>query len=152
MLSLNVVSAHYIQKPDDERTFYRFEVAWDSSLHNSHLLNRVTPPKEWIYLTITCYIEIDNFLQPACITKDLSLVFYARDARVNLRSLKSLLTGGIYKPSDGNKVSCVYRLTVKQAAESTSPGKSKYIHFLVLKQMNEFIECGMILFLDFFLL
>ena len=123
VLSLNVISSHYIQKQDDERTFYRFEVAWDSSLHNSHLLNRITPTKDWIYITITCYIEIDNFVQPACITKDLSLVFYARDARVILpRSLKSLIYGGINKPTDANKVSGVYRMTVKQAADSTSPG------------------------------
>ncbi|CAF0730672.1 unnamed protein product [Brachionus calyciflorus] len=123
VLSLNVISSHYIQKPDDERTFYRFEVAWDSSLHNSHLLNRVTPPKDWIYLTITCYIEIDNFVQPACITKDLSLIFYPRDARVNLqRSLKNLIYGGMYKSPDANKVTGIYKMTVKQAADSTSPG------------------------------
>ena len=66
------------------RTFYRFEVAWDSSLHNSALLNRVTAAKDWIYVTITCYLDIENCVQPACITKDLSLIFHPRDARVNL--------------------------------------------------------------------
>ncbi len=124
VLSLNVVSSYYVHKPDDERTFYRFEISWDSSMHNSTLLNRVTPSKDWIYITITCYLEIENFVQPACITKDLSLIFYARDARVTLpRSLRSLIYGGIYRSTDANKVSGVYRLTVKQAAESgASPG------------------------------
>lgn len=92
-------------------------------MHNSTLLNRVTPSKDWIYITLTCYIEIEDFVQPACITKDLSLIFYARDARITLpRSLRSLIYGGINKPNDSNKVSGVYRLTVKQAADSSSPG------------------------------
>ena len=38
------------------------------------------------------------------------------------RSLRSLIYGGIYKPNDANKVSGIYRLTVKQAADSGSPG------------------------------
>ena len=97
-----------MQRPNDERTFFRFEVAWDSSLHNSTLLNRVTPSKEWIYITLTCYIELENFVQPACITKDLSLIFYARDARTTVpRSLRSfLIYGGITssgKSGDSNK-------------------------------------------------
>ncbi len=124
MLSLSVISSKYIQKQDDERTYFQFEVAWDSSMHNSVLLNRVTPGKDWIYTTITCYIEMENFIHPACITKDLSLVFFARDARATLpRSLRSFFDGGSYKSPDSNKVSGVYRLIVKQAADSSgSPG------------------------------
>jgi kinesin family protein 1 len=129
VLSLNVISSYYIQNPDDERTFFRFEVAWDSSLHNSVLLNRVTPAKDWIYITITSYIDMENFVQPACITKDLSLIFYARDARVTLpRSLRSLLYGPTYKSSDSNKISGVYKLTVKQAAaDPASPGAHRRV-------------------------
>ncbi len=37
----------------DSRAFYRFEAAWDSSLHNSLLLNRVTPAGEHIYFTMS---------------------------------------------------------------------------------------------------
>jgi kinesin family protein 1 len=66
---------------------------------------------------------MENFVQPACITKDLCLVFYARDARVSLpRSLRSLIYGGTYKSNDANKVSGLYKLAVKQAADSSSPG------------------------------
>jgi kinesin family protein 1 len=125
VLSLNVVSSHYIQRPDDERTFFRFEVAWDSSLHNSTLLNRVTPAKDWIYITVTCYVEMENFAQPACVTKDLCLVLYPRDAtRVNLtQSIRSFIYGSAPKSEkDANKVSGIYRLTVKHAADSASPG------------------------------
>jgi len=45
------------------RTFYRFEAVWDSSLHNSLLLNRVTPYGEKIYMTLSAYLEVslDSF-------------------------------------------------------------------------------------------
>ena len=124
MLSLNVISSRYIQKQDDERTYFQFEVAWDSSLHNSVLLNRVTPAKDCICITITCYIELENFFQPACIAKDFSLVFFARDTRATLpRSLRSFFDGGSYKSTDSNKISAVYRMTVKQAVDTGgSPG------------------------------
>ena len=42
----------------DDRVFFRFEAAWDSSLHNSLLLNRVTPAGETIYMTISAYLEV----------------------------------------------------------------------------------------------
>lgn len=40
------------------RAFYRFEAAWDSSMHNSLLLNRVTPYGEKIYMTLSAYLEV----------------------------------------------------------------------------------------------
>ena len=39
-------------------TMFRFEAAWDSSLHNSLLLNRVTPSGETVYMTISAYLEV----------------------------------------------------------------------------------------------
>jgi hypothetical protein len=46
----------------DDRTMFRFEAAWDSSLHNSLLLNRVTPSGETIYITISAYLEVPTFI------------------------------------------------------------------------------------------
>ena len=46
----------------DDRVFFRFEAAWDSSLHNSLLLNRVTPAGETIYMTISAYLEVSRSL------------------------------------------------------------------------------------------
>lgn len=42
------------------RTFYHFEAAWDSSMHNSLLLNRVTPYGEKIYMTLSAYLEVTH--------------------------------------------------------------------------------------------
>ena len=45
VLSLGLFPGEYLdrQVAGEDRTMFRFEAAWDSSLHNSLLLNRVTP-------------------------------------------------------------------------------------------------------------
>ena len=57
IISLGLFAGEYIEKTDT-RHAYRFEAAWDTSLHNSLLLNRVTPYGERIYLTISSYLEV----------------------------------------------------------------------------------------------
>ena len=39
-VSLNVLSPQVQSHPDENKSVFRFEAAWDSSLHNSILLNR----------------------------------------------------------------------------------------------------------------
>ncbi|TRZ03736.1 hypothetical protein DNTS_009734, partial [Danionella cerebrum] len=71
VLSLNIISAKNLKSShNSSRTFYRFEAVWDSSLHNSLLLNRVTPYGEKIFMTLSAYLELDHCIQPAIITKD----------------------------------------------------------------------------------
>lgn len=57
------------------RTFYRFEAAWDSSMHNSLLLNRVTPYGEKIYITLSAYLAVK---QPQFFNKYTSAVKLAQ--------------------------------------------------------------------------
>uniref|UniRef100_A0A8D2LAU1 plus-end-directed kinesin ATPase n=1 Tax=Varanus komodoensis TaxID=61221 RepID=A0A8D2LAU1_VARKO len=101
ILSLNIISAKYLRiSHSSNRTFYRFEAVWDSSLHNSLLLNRVTPYGEKIYMTLSAYLELDHCIQPAVITKDVCMVFYSRDAKISPpRSLRSLFGSGYSNPS-----------------------------------------------------
>uniref|UniRef100_A0A2K5MWD0 plus-end-directed kinesin ATPase n=1 Tax=Cercocebus atys TaxID=9531 RepID=A0A2K5MWD0_CERAT len=103
ILSLNILSSGYIHPAQDDRvslgndtrTFYQFEAAWDSSMHNSLLLNRVTPYREKIYMTLSAYIEMENCTQPAVITKDFCMVFYSRDAKLPAsRSIRNLFGSG----------------------------------------------------------
>lgn len=42
VISLSLFPGQYLSKPDDERIFYRFEAVWDSTLHNSPSLNRLS--------------------------------------------------------------------------------------------------------------
>ncbi|XP_025833622.1 kinesin-like protein unc-104 isoform X4 [Agrilus planipennis] len=121
VLSLGLFPGEYLEIPGDNRTMFRFEAAWDSSLHNSPLLNRVTSPGEQIFMTISAYLELENCGRPAIITKDLSMVIYGRDARIGPRSLKHLFSGS-YRNAEANRLTGVYELLLRRANEAGSPG------------------------------
>ncbi|XP_051847698.1 kinesin-like protein KIF1A isoform X20 [Antechinus flavipes] len=126
ILSLNILSAGYVQPSQDDRTFYQFEAAWDSSMHNSLLLNRVTPYREKIYMTLSAYIEMENCTQPAVITKDFCMVFYSRDAKLPAsRSIRNLFGSGSLRASESNRVTGVYELSLCHVADAGSPGMQR---------------------------
>ncbi|XP_026010230.1 kinesin-like protein KIF1B isoform X10 [Astatotilapia calliptera] len=136
VLSLNIISAKNIKSShnnnrlsidkDIDRTFYRFEAVWDSSLHNSLLLNRVTPYGEKIYMTLSAYLELDHCIQPAIITKDICTVFYSRDAKISPpRSLKNLFGTGYSKTPDCNRVTGIYELSLCKMSDTGSPGMQR---------------------------
>ncbi|XP_056420667.1 kinesin-like protein KIF1A isoform X2 [Hyla sarda] len=143
ILSLNILSAGYrppeggdrqfldsdtpsSQSVRGTRTFYHFEVAWDSSMHNSLLLNRVTPYREKIYMTLSAYVEMENCTQPAVITKDFCMVFYSRDAKLPAcRSIRNLFGTGSLRASESNRVTGVYELSLCRVAENSSPGMQR---------------------------
>ncbi|XP_032478500.1 kinesin-like protein KIF1B isoform X5 [Phocoena sinus] len=127
ILSLNIISAKYLKSShNSSRTFYRFEAVWDSSLHNSLLLNRVTPNGEKIYMTLSAYLELDHCIQPAVITKDVCMVFYSRDAKISPpRSLRSLFGSGYSKSPDSNRVTGIYELSLCKMADTGSPGMQR---------------------------
>ncbi|XP_069992035.1 kinesin-like protein unc-104 isoform X7 [Penaeus vannamei] len=117
VLSLGLFPGEYLEYPGEDRTLFRFEAAWDSSLHNSVLLNRVTPHGEHVYMTISAYLELENNAQPAIITKDLCMVVYGRDSRTIPRSLRHLFSGS-YKNAEANRICGVYETVLKRAAEA----------------------------------
>nr|XP_036855624.1 kinesin-like protein KIF1B isoform X13 [Manis javanica] len=127
ILSLNIISAKYLKSShNSSRTFYRFEAVWDSSLHNSLLLNRVTPYGEKIYMTLSAYLELDHCTQPAVLTKDVCMVFYSRDAKTSPpRSLRSLFGSGYSKSPDSNRVTGIYELSLCKMADTGSPGMQR---------------------------
>ncbi|XP_058575125.1 kinesin-like protein KIF1B isoform X23 [Neofelis nebulosa] len=127
ILSLNIISAKYLKSShNSSRTFYRFEAVWDSSLHNSLLLNRVTPYGEKIFMTLSAYLELDHCIQPAVITKDVCMVFYSRDAKISPpRSLRSLFGSGYSKSPDSNRVTGIYELSLCKMADTGSPGMQR---------------------------
>ncbi|XP_029291331.1 LOW QUALITY PROTEIN: kinesin-like protein KIF1B [Cottoperca gobio] len=127
VLSLNIISAKNIKSShNSNRTFYRFEAVWDSSLHNSLLLNRVTPYGEKIYMTLSAYLELDHCIQPAIITKDICMVFYSRDAKISPpRSLRNLFGSGYSKSPDCNRVTGIYELSLCKMSDTGSPGMQR---------------------------
>ncbi|XP_027822753.1 kinesin-like protein KIF1A isoform X9 [Ovis aries] len=135
ILSLSILSSGYICPAQDDRqfldsdmprTFYQFEAAWDSSMHNSLLLNRVTPYREKIYMTLSAYIEMESCAQPAVITKDFCMVFYSRDAKLPAsRSIRNLFGSGSLRASESNRVTGVYELSLCHVADAGSPGMQR---------------------------
>ncbi|XP_017280686.1 kinesin-like protein KIF1A isoform X16 [Kryptolebias marmoratus] len=126
ILSLNILAAGYVRPLQDDRTFYRFEAAWDSSMHNSLLLNRVTPNGEKIYMTLSAYLEMENCTQPAVLTKDICMVFYSRDTKLSAsRSIRNLFGTGSLRAADGNRVTGVYEASLCHQADTGSPGMQR---------------------------
>uniref|UniRef100_A0A3Q1IC01 plus-end-directed kinesin ATPase n=1 Tax=Anabas testudineus TaxID=64144 RepID=A0A3Q1IC01_ANATE len=126
ILSLNILSSGYFWPKHDDKTFYRFEAAWDSSMHNSLLLNRVTPYGEKIYITLSAYLEMENCTQPTVITKDFCMVFYSRDTKLPAsRSIRNLFSTGCLRPSESNRVTGVYEITLCHVADNGSPGMQR---------------------------
>ncbi|XP_045079518.1 LOW QUALITY PROTEIN: kinesin-like protein KIF1A [Coregonus clupeaformis] len=135
ILSLNILSAGYVRPMQEDRqfldsdmprTFYRFEAAWDSAMHNSLLLNRVTPYGEKIYMTLSAYLEMENCTQPTVITKDFCMVFYSRDAKLPAsRSIRNLFGTGSLRAAEGNRVTGVYEVSLCHLADHGSPGMQR---------------------------
>ncbi|XP_065367274.1 kinesin-like protein unc-104 isoform X6 [Calliphora vicina] len=117
VLSLGLFPGEVLEVPGDDRSFFRFEAAWDSSLHNSALLNRVSQGGETVYITLSAYLELENCARPAIITKDLSMIIYGRDARTGPRSLKHLFSGQ-YRNPEANRLSGVYELSLRRASDA----------------------------------
>ncbi|XP_048831815.1 kinesin-like protein KIF1A isoform X2 [Brienomyrus brachyistius] len=135
ILSLNILSAGYICPMQDDRqfldsdmprTFFRFEAAWDSSMHNSLLLNRVTSYGEKIYMTLSAYLEMENCTQPAVINKDFCMVFYPRNAKTAAsRSIRNLFGSGNLKASESGRVTGVYEVCLCRLGDAGSPGMQR---------------------------
>uniref|UniRef100_A0A8K9WS73 plus-end-directed kinesin ATPase n=1 Tax=Oncorhynchus mykiss TaxID=8022 RepID=A0A8K9WS73_ONCMY len=138
ILSLNILSAGHVKPMQEDRffldsdmprTFYRFEAAWDSAMHNSLLLNRVTPYGEKIYMTLSAYLEMENCTQPTVITKDFCMVFYSRDAKLpasrSIRNLFAVSVIGLSHSLCSNRVTGVYEVSLCHLADHGSPGMQR---------------------------
>lgn len=133
IISLSLFFTEHLEPSDDGRERFRFEAAWDSSLHNSILLNRITPSSERVFLTMSAYLDIQHCSQPGILTKDLCMMIYGRDSRtiptlmvsshpgLSTRVLKDILTGS-YKNAESNHVMAIFELVLRRSLEAGSPG------------------------------
>ncbi|EUB57832.1 Kinesin-like protein unc-104 [Echinococcus granulosus] len=92
IFSLSVFPTHYLPPAGDDRTFYRFEAAWDSSLHGCGFLNRVTPKGHTVYVTMSCYVQLSCSLDPICITKDFAMIIFPRSSTITVPSSVEFLS------------------------------------------------------------
>ncbi|CAG07659.1 unnamed protein product [Tetraodon nigroviridis] len=123
---ITVTIAHEAGNDFEWKEVKELVIAWDSSMHNSLLLNRVTPYGEKIYITLSAYLEMENCTQPTVITKDFCMVFYSRDAKLPAsRSIRNLFSTGCLRPSESNRVTGVYEITLCHVADNGSPGMQR---------------------------
>lgn len=126
--SLAIFSGKYLKQPIDGRVVYRLEANWDTSLHNTTLLNRITPPNERVYLTVSIYIDLQGCCQPAVITKDFAVMIVERDSKTSrllnssaVHGLKSFFSGVPQRSERCNHMSSIYELSLHRATDYSSP-------------------------------
>ncbi|KAF8363756.1 unc-104 [Pristionchus pacificus] len=115
----------YLQFAHDDRIVFQFEGSWDSSLHRSDFLNKISNYGENIFVTISAYMEVDGCPQSAVITRDLCLFVQSRDSKFTKAAsqmFRSVRGGGISKHSEMNRVPGVYEMILWQSSGATSPG------------------------------
>jgi len=129
--SLMIFSGKYLKQPIDGRVVYRLEANWDTSLHNTTLLNRITPQNERVYITVSVYIDLQGCSQPAVITKDLAIMIVERDSKTSrllsnsaVNGLKSFFSGTPPRSDHCNHMSSIYELALYRAIDYSSPRHS----------------------------
>lgn len=126
--SLAILSAEYFAQMTDGRNVYRLEANWDTSLHNTTLLNKITPVDERVYITLSVYIDLHGCSQPAVITKDLAVMIVERDSRASnllnssaVSGIKSFFSGTSVRSGRCNQMSSIYELALYRSVDYSSP-------------------------------
>lgn len=132
--SLAIFYGKNLRQPADKRVVYRLEASWDTSLHKTTLLNKITPLNERVYLTISVYIDLEGCSQPAVITRDIAVMIVDRDSKASkllnnsaVSGLKSFFTGPEIRSNRCNHMSSIYELSLHRAIDYSSPrhGRSR---------------------------
>ncbi|KAL5269141.1 hypothetical protein ACHWQZ_G002835 [Mnemiopsis leidyi] len=105
------------------RCHYICEGNWDTSLHDSKLLNRPTPANEHVFISISVYLELEQCIQPVVINKDICLSIQGRNDSAMLRSLKKLFTATTLRTADSYASFCMHEMMLCKtiATENSSP-------------------------------
>uniref|UniRef100_A0A6G1SN16 Kinesin-like protein unc-104 n=1 Tax=Aceria tosichella TaxID=561515 RepID=A0A6G1SN16_9ACAR len=126
--SLAIFSGKYLKQPVDGRVIYRLEANWDTSLHNTTLLNRITPVNDRVYMTVSVYVDLQGCSQPAVITKDFAVMIVERDSNTSkllnssaVNGLKSFFSGVTQRSDRCNHMSSIYELSLHRAMDYSSP-------------------------------
>ncbi|XP_018647819.1 LOW QUALITY PROTEIN: putative kif1 [Schistosoma mansoni] len=127
ILSLSLLPAQQIHEASSDRISFRFEAAWDSSLHASKLLNNVTSNGQRVYMTMSSYLKVDGCRQPVCMTKDIAMIVLPRESKFMApRSLWSIWSA-FSKSLETNHVTSVYDLQLGHTSSKNQNMNNKSI-------------------------
>jgi kinesin family protein 1 len=120
-LPLVILPGLSTQTVGDDRTFLHLEANWDSSRHDSLFLNRVTPSGEFVFVTLTCVIDIKGCKRPVVIKEHLCMKIQARATRSKGSFFGKLMST---KVADSDKVSHAYEIQLKTADQEAASNPS----------------------------
>ncbi|KAF9924027.1 kinesin-like protein Klp8 [Linnemannia zychae] len=80
-ISLNLVPGQKVEYPKDGTSDLVVHASWDSTLHESIFLNRVTAPGTRVLLTLTWTVEADRCPEPVQFKMDIAMQIQDREAR-----------------------------------------------------------------------
>lgn len=80
-ISLNLVPGQKVEYPTDGTSDLIVQASWDSTLHDSLFLNRVTANSTRVLLTLTWTVEADRCPEPVRFQMDIAMQIQDREAR-----------------------------------------------------------------------
>ncbi|KAG0367961.1 kinesin-like protein Klp8 [Gamsiella multidivaricata] len=85
-ISLNIVPGQKVEYPTDGTSLLVAQASWDSTLHESLFLNRVTASNTRVLLTLTWFVEAERCMDPLCFQMDITAQIQDREARATSHS------------------------------------------------------------------
>ncbi|KAF9133580.1 kinesin-like protein Klp8 [Mortierella sp. 14UC] len=107
-ISLNLVPGQKVEYPTDGTSELVVQASWDSTLHESLFLNRVTASGTRILLTLTWTVEADRCPEPVRFQMDVAMQIQDREARA-----PSKLTSFLASTRTLSRVCGLFLLTLK---------------------------------------
>ncbi|KAF4615993.1 hypothetical protein D9613_011478 [Agrocybe pediades] len=80
LVTLPLLKEQNVEFKPDGTGVISAEALWDSSVHDSILLNRVTAPNNRVLLQLTCSVAVETCADPVQFSMDLAVTMQARDA------------------------------------------------------------------------
>ncbi|KAF9098158.1 kinesin-like protein Klp8 [Mortierella sp. GBA35] len=129
-VTLSLVPGQKVDYPTDGTSLLSVQASWDSTLHESLFLNRVTAPNMRVLLTLTWFVEAERCMDPVCFRMDIAAQIQDREARTTapthspyrlLPSLSFLSGGGsskvVKKKASGLFLLSLQPIVAKKASE-----------------------------------
>jgi kinesin family member 1 len=81
IITLPLLKDQTVEFRADGSSFLTAEAVWDSSIHDSSLLNRVTAANQRILLQMIFFVAVDTCAEPIQFSLDIAVTMQTRDAR-----------------------------------------------------------------------
>ncbi|KAF9925621.1 kinesin-like protein Klp8 [Linnemannia zychae] len=82
-VTLSLVPGQKVEYPTDGTSVLSVQASWDSTLHESLFLNRVTGTNMRVLLTLTWFVEAERCMDPVCFRMDIAVQIQDREAKTS---------------------------------------------------------------------